>query len=572
VDSTLDSIRQAAERLAEIGRDREDIAERARRLAERIRAQAFHLAVLGEFKRGKSTLINALLERPLLPAGVVPVTAVVTEVHYGPPDMVVSYLDGHEESASLERMAEFVTESANPANRLGVARVKVAAEAPLLRPGVVLVDTPGIASVFAHNTEVALEALKDTDGAVVVLSVDSPVSEDDKEILSLLDERGTRIFLVVNKVDHLSRAEVEEVREFMETQVGEILGSSPQVFFVAARAALDSALEGHASGVDSREFPEFRAALESFVQDELVGARLDAAHRELGRLGSELHDSITLEAAASELGLETLKERVEEFRAAAARERRAQEDDQVLLEHAVRELKDRVANRLAAHSEDAPGRSLPRLEAVADSAGKRQMEDLLHGEVEHCVREGFEELRQGEASQADRAWSELAMDFRSRTQTRVDAVRQAASDLFEVHLPTVRIPTVAEERERFFYIFVHIEGLGSGLGRFLRPFLPRRFFKRLALDVARRRLADEFDKHAGQARWDLTQRLEQVQLRFEAAMRIEVEQAEKTILSAATSAEALLCSTMAEQEDQREHRGILDGLARELRSVLDLHE
>ena len=287
-----------------------------------------------------------------------------------------------------------------------------------------------------------------------------------------------------------------------------------------------------------------------------------AADRELGRLGSELHDSITLEAAASELGLETLKERVEEFRAAAARERRAQEDDQVLLEHAVRELKDRVANRLAAHSEDAPGRSLPRLEAVADSAGKRQMEDLLHGEVEHCVREGFEELRQGEASQADRAWSELAMDFRSRTQTRVDAVRQAASDLFEVHLPTVRIPTVAEERERFFYIFVHIEGLGSGLGRFLRPFLPRRFFKRLALDVARRRLADEFDKHAGQARWDLTQRLEQVQLRFEAAMRIEVEQAEKTILSAATSAEALLCSTMAEQEDQREHRGILDGLAR----------
>ena len=136
-------------------------------------------------------------------------------------------------------MAEFVTESANPANRLGVAWVKVAADKnrPCFARKLSSSTHRASPPYSADNTEVALEALKDTDGAVVVLSVDSPVSEDDKEILSLLDERGTRIFLVVNKVDHLSRAEVEEVREFMETQVGEILGSSPQVFFVAARAA-----------------------------------------------------------------------------------------------------------------------------------------------------------------------------------------------------------------------------------------------------------------------------------------------------------------------------------------------
>ncbi|MGH9917306.1 MAG: hypothetical protein ACRD6W_00320, partial [Nitrososphaerales archaeon] len=90
-----------------------------------------------------------------------------------------------------------------------------------------------------------------------------------------------------------------------------------------------------------------------------------------------------------------------------------------------------------------------------------------------------------------------------------------------------------------------------------------------ALDRARRRLVGEFDKHAGRARWDLTQRLDQVRLRFEAAMRAEVEQAEQTILSAATSAEALLSSTMAERESHQERRESLSELAREVRSLLE---
>lgn len=569
MDSTLESIRRAAERLAEMGGDRADLAARAQRLADRIGAKAFHLAVLGEFKRGKSTLINALLGQSLLPSGVVPVTTIATEVHYGPPGLVASYLDGRTESADPARLAELVTEAHNPGNRLGVARVQVTLEAPLLRPGVVLVDTPGVGSAHAHNTEAALAALQDTDGAIVVLSVDSPVSENDKELLGSLETRGTQTFIVVNKVDHLSGAEVREVRRFIEHQVQDTFGPNTQMFFLAARPALDAILDGRSPRSECGEFPGFRTALESFIQDELVGARLDAARRELARLGSELHDWVMLEAAASELGLETLRERVEQFRAAASRERHAQAEDQVLLEHAAHELKEQIATHLAAHAREAPRRFLWRLEATAAATSKRHLEDALNEEVEHCVRQGFEELRQMEAARADAAWRELAADFRSRTQARVDAVRYAAADLFEIHLPEVTIPAVAEERERFFYIFIHIEGPGSGLSRLARLLLPRSLFRRRALDGAQRRLVQEFDKHAGRARWDLIQRLDQVRLRFEAAMRTEVEQAEQTILSAATSAQALLNSSMAEQDSQRAHREDLSRLALDVRSLLE---
>lgn len=280
--------------------------------------------------------------------------------------------------------------------------MEVSIDAKLLQPGVVLVDTPGTASVHEHNTEAAIEALKDADGVIVALSVDSPVSEDEKELLGLLEERGTRTFVVANKVDHLSRSETAEVRLFMEAQVKEVLGAQTQMFFLSARRALDVILGGGNPGADAGEFAEFREALESFVREELVEARVDAARRELTRLGNELQDSVMLEAAASELGLETLRERVDAFRSAAAREHRAQIEDQVLLEHAVSELRATLAERLVAHASEALARFAPQLRARAASVAKRQLEDALHEEVERLVSEGFEELRQAEAEQADR--------------------------------------------------------------------------------------------------------------------------------------------------------------------------
>jgi GTP-binding protein EngB required for normal cell division len=567
---TLESIRQAAEKLANLGEDRAALTARARRLSDKLGANAFHLAVMGEFKRGKSTLINALVEQPLLPSGVIPLTAIATEVHHGPPGAVVVHLDGRRETVDTEQIADYVTEPKNPNNCLEVAYVEVSTEAPLLAPGVVLVDTPGTASVHEHNTEAALEALKDADGAIVVLSVDSPVSEDEKELLELLEEREIRVFVVVNKVDHLSATETEEARRFIEEQVRDVLGSGTPTFFLAARQALDALLQGSRPGAASGEFPAFRRALESFVRDGLVAARIDSARRELRRLGSELHDAVVLEEAASELGLETLRARVEEFRSAASRERRAQDEDQVLLDHTVARLGERIVDQLASHTEQSPARFARRLDAVAASAAKRRIEDALGEEVERCVREGFEQLRKAQAEDADRAWHEIAADFRARTQGRVDSVRRAAADLFEVHLPELTVPAVAEERERFFYLFVHVEGLGSGLTRLLRLVLPAPLYRYRALVRARHHIAQEFDKHAGRARWDLTQRLDQVRLRFEAAMRAEVEQTEASILAAAENAEALLRAGSADLEQQATMRAELVRLADDIEGVAGL--
>ena len=81
-----------------------------------------NIAVLGRFKAGKSSFLNHLLGKALLPVGVIPVTTVVTEIQYGPEERAqVRFLDGRTESTELGRIGDFISESENPENQKQVA-------------------------------------------------------------------------------------------------------------------------------------------------------------------------------------------------------------------------------------------------------------------------------------------------------------------------------------------------------------------------------------------------------------------------------------------------------------------
>ena len=141
---------KALDELAALGTeaDREQIES----LRERLAAARLRVLVAGEAKRGKSTLINALLGREVLPVGVTPLTSVATAVRFGDdPRVEVRFADGHEEKQPLAALWDLVTERGNPGNRRRVADVTVYLDAPLLAHGVELVDTPGTGSVFERT-------------------------------------------------------------------------------------------------------------------------------------------------------------------------------------------------------------------------------------------------------------------------------------------------------------------------------------------------------------------------------------------------------------------------------------
>lgn len=131
--SELEELKGKADELARCASDRPE-GVRAHLLAERLAAGRFLVAVVGEFERGKSTLVNALVAEPVLPTGVLPLTAVATDLAFGEPAAAVKFLDGHIEAISRDQIASYVTEAGNPGNGRRVARVEVRGSWGLLEP------------------------------------------------------------------------------------------------------------------------------------------------------------------------------------------------------------------------------------------------------------------------------------------------------------------------------------------------------------------------------------------------------------------------------------------------------
>lgn len=454
-----------------------------------------------------------------------------------------------------------MTEEGNPGNERSVARVEVRVPAEILRPGATLVDTPGLGSVFRHNTEATRQALLRADGAIVVFSADAPFSEQEQDLLDLLAGRSARTFFVLNRIDHLTPGELDRVRGFVEDGLGDALGRKELLFCLSARAGLTAKLTGDAAALATSGFAAFEAAFCSFLEEDLVEARLAAARRDVTRLSVLLEDTVAVEAAAARHTASDLDARIAMFQSSVDEQRRAFDEDRILLAHAVAGIVDRTRRALSAAASHPPEGSLRHLDEVAAHVPRRRLEDALREAVEEEVRKVFEGIRQAEAARAEEAWRQAAAEFRARTQRRLDAIRRAAEGIFELRLGELALPEVSEERERFFYLFLHLETTFDTIARSLRLLLPGHVVRRRLLESARRQLASELDKHAGAARWDISQRLEGVRLHFEAAMRDHLAEVVDGILAATERAKvrrAALGSELAATGEQ----------LTELRSVL----
>ena len=222
-----------------------DLTELAQ-LRVRLAQGCFRLAVLGQFKRGKSTLLNALLGDNLLPTDILPVTAIPTYLQYGEEFSVRVFLERQVEPTlfsadsgrSLEDfLADYVTEAGNPNNRRQVDRVEINHPATILQQGVVLIDTPGIGSTFRHNTEIAYRILPQCDAALFLVSPDPPITEAELEYLKNIRQSLPRTFFLLNKVDFLAESEKTASLKFLADQLEPLCDGSPQILPISAESA-----------------------------------------------------------------------------------------------------------------------------------------------------------------------------------------------------------------------------------------------------------------------------------------------------------------------------------------------
>lgn len=293
-----------------------EIAEDAGTLAVRVAEGLFYVACVGQFKRGKSTLLNTLIGAQLLPTGVIPVTAVITIVRYGPAvRAIVHFDDGHEESVDRASLTDYIAEERNSGNRKRVRVVEVYAPSELLSFGMCFVDTPGLGSVFHQNSETTRAFLPHIDAAIVVLGADPPISGDEAAIAQEIAKDAPQLLFVLNKADRMSDTDVKQAAVFTRNALHQRLGREVRLFTVSAWE--------RSEGRATREWPALEAALTTLARD--AGADLVRSAQERGqrRIAAGLRreiatqrDALTRPIAESEARVAMLSQTINDARRA----------------------------------------------------------------------------------------------------------------------------------------------------------------------------------------------------------------------------------------------------------------
>ncbi len=293
------------------------IAGEAKALATRVVEGRFYVACLGQFKRGKSSLLNALLGVSLLPVGVVPITSAVTVVRFGAHTTVrVRFSDGHEEERDATDLAGFVSEEENPSNRKAVTVVELFVRSPLLESGMCLVDTPGLGSVFEGNTAVTQGFVPHIDAALVVLGADPPISADELALVEKIATQTSELIFVLNKSDRLPDGERREARVFAERILSEKLGRPVFALEVSAR-------EQQSGTGPARDWHELRDRLDTLARQS--GADLIHAAEERGarNFAKRIIRELTEHRDALLRPLEESQRRLDDLRACVAEAERS---------------------------------------------------------------------------------------------------------------------------------------------------------------------------------------------------------------------------------------------------------
>jgi len=303
-----------------------EIARQARELGVRVAEGRFYVACVGQFKRGKSTLLNALVGHNVLPTGVAPITSAVTVLRHGPALTVrVWFEDGRCAEVAPEQLAGYVSEAENPENEKRVRAVEVFLPSPLLERGMCLVDTPGLGSVFGGNAEVTRAFVPHIDAVLAVIGADPPISGEEMALVEEVARQVAHIVVVLNKADRISDADREEAVHFakqvLSRRLHRLIGAIFQV----------SATERLQGGEPTRDWMALENAVRALASEAGVTLVQAAEARGVERLARALLRELGERRDALLRPAEESQRRLAELRRSIAGAERAMQDLGILL-------------------------------------------------------------------------------------------------------------------------------------------------------------------------------------------------------------------------------------------------
>jgi GTPase SAR1 family protein len=472
----------------------------------------FNLAVLGQFKRGKTTLINVLLGSRLLPTAVVPLTSIITLIKYGENLHIdVLFKSGNKKEITLEELPDYVTERGNPENKKGVQYVEVHYNSPYLRDGVQIIDTPGIGSTYQHNTAITYNYLSKVDAALFLIGVDPPISQVEYDFLDDIRKYVNKIFFLQNKIDQMDEKDRAESLDFTKHVIEEKMGLKDlKIFPISAKGALLGKLNNDQGKLDRSLIADFEGALNDFLMKEKGNAVLNSALNNSLKILSDEKMSMELEMKAISIPLEELKKKIDQFNIQKEKIRRDEEDFDYLLRGEKEKLISALESDLKKFVETNAQELVKKMEEHYTKhkvLGKAELTKTIDQSMKQEIENIFNSWRALEEDKLDQEFKNISRRFSSRANEIITYIKKLSSDIFDIKVDAISsVETLATEG----YFRYRVESLfDTTLALEILPFaLPGFLFRRMALKRMREQCREELDRNAGRIRHDFLGRIE----------------------------------------------------------------
>jgi GTPase Era involved in 16S rRNA processing len=533
-------------------------------LHDKMQSYAFNLVILGEFKRGKSTLVNALLGANVLPTGVIPLTSITTVIRHGDSARIsVQFLDGRNEQMEISQLEYYVTERKNPKNTLAVELVEVQYPSPLLKGSVRIVDTPGTGSINLHNTETTYSFLPEADAALFVLSADQPASINELKFLN--DAKGwiDKFFFVQNKIDILTDAERAEALEFLTRSLTEHLGTAPTIYPISARRALACKLDNSS---EDQDFKMLEQAIFGFLANEKSRIFAASVSAKIQRLALEAKQLLDLEIKTAQLPTEALHNAISVFRNCEKNIIDQQND----VEHIVLGETRRLIKSIETDLYPLVEKNIEQIQhAITDeftahqNLSKDQLIEALQTRLRSEIAIAFAAWRSTEEELVSRQLNEITARFAKVANSIVETINAVTNDLFDLKFEkSFEVESLTKKSSHYFAVDNPFTLSMQMMPLLLPGFLAKNIIRERFLESVR----EEMKRNAGRLRADMQERIEKSARAFLAEFKNETNQFIAEIASVMERA------GQRKAESEEHQKESLEKLQSELNSIAEILE
>jgi len=486
--------------------------ERLLAVKEQLISNHFNLVVLGQFKRGKTTLINSLVGNEILPSSVVPLTSIITILKFGNKVRCDIFMnDGTEQSIEIEELHDYVTESGNPKNVRGVKCASIEYPIPLLEKGMQLVDTPGIGSTFLHNTETTYEFLDHLDAAVFLMSADVPISQVEKELLETIKSSTQKIFFVLNKVDNLTVEEITEMSVHNTNVLREMGFTVQEIWPISARKALKAKTSNDEGLLLESGLSNMENAIGEFLSTEKGKIVLNTAISKTKRITLQILSQIAIETKTLTDSEEVLENKIGTFHKLNTNLKKDKEDIAYLIKGETIKLNKRVEEILQGFDDTETARIRECLNSFYEenqNANPTTLREDMQKAIKAEIVKGFDLFKEDIEVVISDSIQETFNRYTKRSNEIMQEFKTAAEQLFEVPMQQSDLSIDLAEDKRFFYMVQDGTSMTEeDVKSILRTFMPKSISRKMVLKEMIDLVASEVGRNCGRTRSSLASRI-----------------------------------------------------------------